>query len=202
MSHLFTRFEKAAGFLLLCFGACTASAHVHSANLNPNASVDELLDHYHSFQKITLKPAVIDPRLFALCIENPSTEMMEHRAAIGAPSSAAVDIYMNDSAADSFNKKEHYKTGAMIIKEKMLLPYKPEPGSPPLPLVDLNPVRGIGGMLKREPGYDPENGDWEYFYKNVNNPGTRGRLENCVQCHATAKDTDRVFGYWAPDPAK
>ena len=62
------------------------------------------------------------------------------------------------------------------------------------------PVAEYGAMVKREPGYDPEHGDWEYVYvvlkpqKNV----TRGRLASCVKCHAHAKDQDYLFRTYLP----
>jgi hypothetical protein len=62
------------------------------------------------------------------------------------------------------------------------------------------PVAEYGAMVKREPGYDPEHGDWEYVYvvlkpqKNV----TRGRLESCIECHAHAKDQDYLFRTYLP----
>jgi hypothetical protein len=61
-----------------------------------------------------------------------------------------------------------------------------------------------GAMIKREPGYDPEHGDWEYLYV-VQKPRkqvTRGRLEKCIECHSHVKDRDYVFRTYLPGKAK
>ena len=50
------------------------------------------------------------------------------------------------------------------------------------------------GMLKREEGYNPEAGDWEFFMLDA--PGkmvmARGRIESCVECHQKYAATDFV----------
>ena len=59
---------------------------------------------------------------------------------------------------------------------------------------DVDPV-ALGVMIKREPGYDLEGGDWEYAY--LNGPSfeqvIRGRLENCRSCHASQSNADFLF---------
>jgi hypothetical protein len=59
-----------------------------------------------------------------------------------------------------------------------------------------NSVAGIGGMIKRAPGFDSKNGDWEYFYSGKTAGFSIGRLQNCAECHAGAKTTDYVFCGW------
>ena len=51
-------------------------------------------------------------------------------------------------------------------------------------------------MVKRAPGYDPEHGDWEYFYFEDPAKIEQGKIQSCVRCHAGAKATDHVFGTW------
>jgi hypothetical protein len=61
-----------------------------------------------------------------------------------------------------------------------------------------------GAMIKREPGYDPEHGDWEYFYV-VQKPEkkvTRGKLQTCIECHSHVKDGDYLFRTYLPGRAK
>jgi hypothetical protein len=50
------------------------------------------------------------------------------------------------------------------------------------------------GMLKREQGYHPEVGDWEFFVLNSNRTRVSdlGRIESCVDCHVGFKDHDFV----------
>ncbi len=52
-------------------------------------------------------------------------------------------------------------------------------------------------MIKRPTGYDPDNGDWEYFYFEDPTKFEQGRIALCVECHRGAAATDYVFGGWA-----
>jgi hypothetical protein len=89
-----------------------------------------------------------------------------------------VNVYMSSTAAEAFeNRVRSYPVGSVIVKEKL-------PGS------------NIGGMVKRRAGYDPEHGDWEYFFKDEQGI-TSGRIESCVRCHDSARPRDYVFGDWS-----
>jgi hypothetical protein len=55
-------------------------------------------------------------------------------------------------------------------------------------------------MIKREAGYNPQGGDWEFAVvsgdgKNVE---AKGKLENCMGCHASRRETDFVFKSYLP----
>ena len=55
--------------------------------------------------------------------------------------------------------------------------------------------------MKREAGYDPDYGDWEYFVKNVyrGEPEfTRGKLDTCIRCHEDAQGKDYLFRSYLP----
>jgi len=69
---------------------------------------------------------------------------------------------------------------------------------PPGSVVQLVPQEA---MVKRQPGFSPETGDWEFFFLNVSADGTeiatRGTTEtenvfggNCLECHAPAEAFD------------
>jgi hypothetical protein len=50
------------------------------------------------------------------------------------------------------------------------------------------------GMLKRDKGYNPECGDWEFFTLggDVRTVTSRGRLESCMSCHRNYAQSDFV----------
>lgn len=49
-------------------------------------------------------------------------------------------------------------------------------------------------MVKREAGYDADNGDWEWVMLGPDmGIRTQGALASCYQCHAVAADTDYSF---------
>lgn len=56
---------------------------------------------------------------------------------------------------------------------------------------------GVAGMIKREAGYNPTSGDWEFFIQEKRGPLAKGKLANCISCHATATGPDHLFVPWA-----
>lgn len=101
---------------------------------------------------------------------------------------------MNEQAAETFGKPQPaYPVGAIVVKEKHRssgATTRADRSS----AVDSFTVDGVGGMIKRPPGYDPAHGDWEYFYFEDPRHIEAGRMASCVQCHAAAADRDHVFG--------
>lgn len=57
-------------------------------------------------------------------------------------------------------------------------------------------------MIKREAGYDPDHGDWEYQMRapggaildDENGQPIQGALELCISCHSAAAATDYLAG--------
>lgn len=78
--------------------------------------------------------------------------------------------------------------GTVVVKEKHA------------DLLAKAPLAEYGAMIKREPGYDPQHGDWEYLYvvRGPEKKVTRGRLESCIECHSHAKDKDYLFRTYLP----
>lgn len=58
-------------------------------------------------------------------------------------------------------------------------------------------------MVKREAGYDPGGGDWEYAYVSLvpEREVSRGRMARCANCHASAKSRDYLFRSYG-DPSQ
>ena len=74
-----------------------------------------------------------------------------------------------------------YPQGTMILKRK----YQDPQG---------RTTELFAGMLKREKGYNPEVGDWQFFV--LDSRGERvtefGRLDSCIDCHAAFRKNDFV----------
>lgn len=63
------------------------------------------------------------------------------------------------------------------------------------------------GMVKRETGYNSSCGDWEFFTLSGDaaTVTSRGKLQNCMECHVEYKDRDfvtknYVLGLWQTVP--
>ena len=97
----------------------------------------------------------------------------------------AVVVRVNPVGVDRFKAGQPVPAGTVVVKEKY-----PEysPNTPPV---------AVAAMVKREPGYDPENGDWEYAYEQrwpeAERKVVRGKLRSCIDCHQGARDTDYLF---------
>jgi len=97
---------------------------------------------------------------------------------------ASIIVYVNNIGKQAmFEKRPRFPEGSIIVKQK-LAPYF-EHNQPVLYTV----------MRKREAGYNPAVGDWEFLV--VGGDGKQlqasGRLENCQACHVGKKDSDFVF---------
>lgn len=94
------------------------------------------------------------------------------------------EVYVNARGEDASNGSAAlpYPQGTVIVKES----YADSNG-------DKGRMSGLTIMAKRESGYDPENGNWEYLQ--VTPAGkirAQGRLSGCISCHAAAQN-DFVF---------
>jgi hypothetical protein len=155
---------------------------------------DEIARRYEQLTLITKEPVEVDPYLATYCV---SAEVFAKaaKARSGPHAGAAVRIFMNAEAAKAFRSGGNaYPVGAVIVKEKQRL----EPEGNALEAGDtLFGADGVGGMIKRPAGYDPEHGNWEYFYFEDPTKVEHGKIVSCVECHRSASATDFVFGGWA-----
>jgi hypothetical protein len=93
------------------------------------------------------------------------------------------EILVHPSAADAYaslSPSTRFSVGAVLVKKHFER--------------DSNAEGPLFAMIKREPGFFPQGGDWEYL---VTDPGgwieDRGPLLLCARCHAEA-NADWVFG--------
>ena len=132
---------------------------------------------YKSFDRLTAEPMEVSAQLSVLCAPMFGREREVERA--GPHAQALVHVYSHGVAASIFDSPERqFPVGTIVVKEKLA--------------PDLT-ATGVGGMQKMEPGYDPEGGDWLYFYGSRSSGFTSGRLDTCRSCHLRAKESDFVY---------
>ena len=109
-----------------------------------------------------------------------------------------VRAYVNDEDDDDEDEEDEkvqtgftqYSVGTIFLKEH----YSVQDNLPGTPL-------NMAYMIKREKGYDPEYGDWEYGYWGINgdvifegkaskNPAMK---KFCVDCHKNMEERDYIF---------
>ena len=143
-------------------------------------------------EKLTPKPILVNSGIFALC-NIPPLENLElvRKKEKGPHFLTFISIYVdNKGAAALKNNSAKMPVGTVIVKKKLkAAEYKTLDGT-------ISGKEGLGGMIKRDAGYDPKNGDWEYFYQDKEGKLSSGRLKNCIECHQKAKQTDYVFRTW------
>lgn len=151
---------------------------------NSQVAGNELIAGYKRWLRVNPQPALVSAQTAALCapasLPNPSTPHGPDKY---------ITVYVNDIGRHAMmeEKEPHFPQGSVIVKEKLTTPTSTTP--------ELLTV-----MFKREPGYNPESGDWEYMV--VDGTGqtvqARGKLENCQACHVMDKNKDYVSRAYLP----
>lgn len=194
-------------FLSVLFTACAVvsepSQIQQPADIKPSAAtvgagsasvapVAEVVATYQTLQRMTQDPHPVDAYTSMLCRGLTQEDIERTDQASGPHARAFVHIYANALAAKALTGSVSvYPVGAVIIKEKLADFSPPEA---------TKPTNSLGGMRKREAGYDPENGDWEYFYQAAGGILESGKMANCTQCHSQKKPQDYVFKNWLAQP--
>jgi hypothetical protein len=172
-----------------------------AASASESLDVTEVARTYAMLTKLTPEPVDVNPELSMLCRGASAEEVTEARKVGGPHAHSSITIYMSGPAARAFHEKARtYPVGSVIVKEKEAHHYHHASSSSDGVDPEAGWAKGrdgVGGMIKRAPGYDPGHGDWEYFYFEDPAKVETGRIASCVQCHAGAAGTDHVYGQWA-----
>ena len=142
---------------------------------------DSVATFHREFRRLTAGPRYVAPLTSLLCT-TPSKGLLDtEQKATGPHTRAWVHVYANDAAAGTIAQKSPpFPVGSAIVKEKLAGDFT---------------VAEIGGMIKRAPGYDSANGDWEFFFRSSTGDFQSGKLANCIECHNGA-GRDHVFSAW------
>jgi len=112
--------------------------------------------------------------------------------------STYITVYVNKIGREAMfaTGAPRFPKGSVIVKEKIEKPLNPDGLNigPKEPLENLRPSL-YTLMIKREPGYNPAVGDWEFAVasgKDFRVEAT-GKLESCQACHLEKRDQDFVF---------
>jgi hypothetical protein len=183
---------KFAILILLATAFCVWAQSTPPSPHAAQPSVSDIAASFTNYEQITKSVVFVNPELALLCRGASKEEVDAVRIKFGPHANTGILIYMNKLAADAFGTNAAvFPVGAVVVKQKTIQGYFDKTGKR---------VReadsGVGGMVKRPVGYDPTNGDWEYFYFEDAKKIERGRISTCVQCHSSAKDKDYVFGTW------
>lgn len=174
-------------------------------------TADQMAVEYKGFRLMTATPALVPMEAAVACMG--ITEMSRRSERYGPGAKAAVQIYMNNPAAGAYAAGgTSYPLDAVVVKVKTETEAPAQAVSGKLELQSFtanspqtlapaasgpaHKFHGLGGMIKRAPGYDSTHGDWEYFYVAPGGEVESGRIATCVVCHQAATGRDCVFGGW------
>lgn len=156
-------------------------------------SVKQIAAEHLTYEKLTREPVAVNPWLAMLCRGASKSEVEKQRLQHGPHAHSMIEIRMNPLAAAAFKAgAKTYPVGSVMVKTKSYHSYVNDQGKMETPIKN-----GVGGMVKRSSGYDPNHGDWEYFFIDDVAKIESGRLTSCRNCHDTAKASDHVFGTWS-----
>jgi len=101
-----------------------------------------------------------------------------------------ISVFVNDTGLKAMQKRipGPFPAGSMIVKQK----FREKNTSPEL----------LTMMIKREPGFDPKFGNWEYLVATGDGKSIfgRGKLEQCQGCHVSMASQDYVYRNYSGTP--
>ncbi len=178
--------NKSRTYLLIAIGVAVfalVGPRTQSATDNLRFDAAKLKDT-SLWTQVNKDPYYISASVDALC-RAPTSADYESERKTNPHAGTSITVYVNNlGRAAMFSKKfQRFPEGSVIVKQKIGTYSE---GRKPL-LYTL--------MRKRERGYNPGVGDWEFSVVAAN--GTQveaiGKLGNCQGCHTSQPDSDFVF---------
>jgi Cytochrome P460 len=137
---------------------------------------------YKRWTRVTAKPHKVISRIFTLCA-SPTDQQIE-REKDNPHTDKYVVVYVNETGRKAMLEQPdpHFPVGSVIVKEKLATEKSTTP--------DLLTV-----MIKRDKGFNPDGGDWEYLVSDgtASEVKDRGKLATCMACHDERKAKDYIF---------
>jgi hypothetical protein len=193
-SKVKTQYAKLLAVMFLA-GLCACTSLSASDNVQPKASTsgdaqpsgNELIEDYKKWTRVNPVPAVFHSQISNQCAAPIATKTGMEK---GNPHrNKFITVYVNEIGRHAMmqEKRPRFPQGSVIVKEKLA---SKDSSSPEL----------LTAMIKREAGYNPENGDWEYMALDGTGKKVqaRGKLENCQACHMMVKENDYVSRNYLP----
>ena len=172
--------------------AVLASKPISSEGLvrDGESSSSKVIAGYKVWTQVNTVPHLVSSQLSAQCAAPTALQLsMENK---NPHLNKFVLVYVNDigKAAMLEQKVPVFPEGSVIVKEKRLSSVRGNTALPELLTV----------MRKREAGYDPARGNWEYlvFDGAGQTLQASGKLENCQGCHMYYRATDYISRIYLP----
>lgn len=183
--------RKMLFFLALVVLPCAAYSEETATNKAALNSIREKGSPYvgfRSWKPVNPEPKAVKGRNLAACDSAPQSEER------GSPhTDGFINVYVSESGREAYlkGKSKEFAEGTVIVKEK-------------LAKKSGHVATELGVMIKREKGFAPNAGDWQFIFVDAKGTVTdqQSKLENCAACHRLRQKNDYVFRSAVPMPAK
>lgn len=147
-----------------------------SPKLTGPSAISTAIQGYSTWKAAKADFFKVDPQVWILCV-SPSKEQ---QAILDAAHTGFIRVFVNAIGEKAMFARADFPEGTIIVKERHA--------------TKTSGVEFCTVMRKREEGYNPQCGDWEFSVLNEKNVATDvGRLETCMGCHAEQKKLDHTF---------
>ncbi|RYX84301.1 hypothetical protein EON83_10320 [bacterium] len=190
----------------LGIGLCALSLPAWSQKKSkPAPEFPEEIHNYQSWKQVARERVEMAPAVAMMCapagpipIERPDAKGTE-----GPHAKKFLRVYVNEigEAQMAEQKYPRFPVGTIIVKQKLpVIPSKNSKTGTPKPQQISSTPELLTVMLKREAGYNPSNGDWEFMVTNGagDEVTERGKLKNCQSCHLPYAKTDYIVRSYLP----
>jgi hypothetical protein len=154
----------------------------------PRAEELKEIAGYRNWTRVNTEPQLMDLQAARDCAVRPL--IGNANGGINPHQNKYILVYVNATGREAMMEKRNpiFPEGSAIVKEKL-----PDQSSQSPELLTV--------MIKREKGFNPSTGDWEFMV--VDGSGTkvesRGKLKNCQGCHLARPRSDYIFRSYLPD---
>ena len=162
-------------FLLV---AIALLAFLAALSVGPEPKKPSILE-FRQWTKVNETPVLISDYLDLLC-RNLTPQEEEYRST-SPHRKKTITVYVNDLGREAMKIGGTFPKGSAIVKEKRIGKDGP---------VELSTF-----MVKRERGFNPACGDWEFgvIDGRAEKVLERGKLAHCMKCHVDKKAVDFTF---------
>ena len=167
--------------IILLFSACLCAA----GPLTDDQILETVSQRATTLEEVTKEPQLLVGRTKFLCRAPTFAEKSEEKNNPHLEKFARLFVDKAGRAAAEGHEPV-YPAGTLLIKEKL-----PADGKGKT-VVPGKETELFTGMLKREKGYNPACGDWEFFTVSgdAKKLTGRGKLTSCMECHQRYPDRD------------
>ena len=161
-----------------CFLLILAHATAFAQQPTSNESLVKLAANLDKLTRVTEQRISLRAAFSDLCAP---VDLPDHARLVGRPD-IGIHIYVTPTSAATFKDAgSRFPVGTVILKQKF-------------PTVNAKDADFYTGMLKREEGFNPACGDWEFFTMTGDRRAVtaRGRIESCIDCHRQYAKTDFI----------